>query len=65
MLFALFFLASVAKVMQNPAQQYSMAIFSLCIILSLHDFNYHQLAPAFYMASYAIYYQVSFTSLYT
>ena len=25
-----------------------------CIILPVHGFNYHQLAPAFYMASYAI-----------
>ena len=28
----------------------SIAIFCFCIILPLHGFNYHQLAPAFYIA---------------
>ena len=43
----------------------SMAIFCLCIILPLHGFNYHKLAPAFYIHGFICNtYQVSFTSLY-
>ena len=41
----------------------SMAIFCLCIILPLHGFNYHKLAPAFYIHGFICNtYQVSFTS---
>ena len=43
--------------LQNPVQQYG----HLCIILPLRGFNYHQIAPAFYMASYAISSKLHFT----
>jgi len=35
--------------------------YGLCIILPLQGFNYHQLALAFYMASYAISSKLHFT----
>ena len=46
-------LASVARILQNLYS--SSTAICLCIVLLLHGFyNYHQLTPVLYMASYAL-----------
>ena len=62
MLFALFILPIVAKILQNPV--YTKVAWPLYHLATTWPQLLPILAPVFYMASYMLY-QVSFTSLYT